>query len=211
MDRRGFGGSGDAPDYAIERDFEDVAAVVDEVAASTGGPVALWGHSYGAGCAMGGAALTGNVSHLILYEPGLGLSYASNTIEAIESALAAGDRETAIVTVLADLLELTEEEIDAFRASPLWPLRLAVAATIPRECRVEDSWVYRPGAFESITAPILMLAGSESPPSLKECTRLALDALPAATQLQVLDGHAHLAHKADPDLVAGIIREFVSS
>ena len=54
MDRRGFGASGDAPRYSIERDFEDVAAVVDAVAARTGGPVALWGHSYGANCAMGG-------------------------------------------------------------------------------------------------------------------------------------------------------------
>lgn len=58
MDRRGFGASGEASPYAIERDFEDVAAVVDAVAARTGGPVALWGHSYGANCAMGGAALT---------------------------------------------------------------------------------------------------------------------------------------------------------
>jgi pimeloyl-ACP methyl ester carboxylesterase len=61
MDRRGFGASGDTLAYAIERDFEDVAAVIDAVAALTGGPVAVWGHSYGANCAMGGAALTGNV------------------------------------------------------------------------------------------------------------------------------------------------------
>jgi HD-GYP domain-containing protein (c-di-GMP phosphodiesterase class II) len=43
MDRRGFGASGDTPDYSIEQDFADVAAVVDTVAARTGGPVALWG------------------------------------------------------------------------------------------------------------------------------------------------------------------------
>jgi pimeloyl-ACP methyl ester carboxylesterase len=48
MDRRGFGASGDTAGYSIEREFEDVAAVVDAVAARTGGPVALWGHSYGA-------------------------------------------------------------------------------------------------------------------------------------------------------------------
>jgi pimeloyl-ACP methyl ester carboxylesterase len=75
MDRRGFGASGDAVGYAIEREFEDVAAVVEAVAARTGGPVGLWGHSYGAGCAMGGAALTNNVHHLVLYEPGLGIPY----------------------------------------------------------------------------------------------------------------------------------------
>jgi pimeloyl-ACP methyl ester carboxylesterase len=51
MDRRGFGASGDTADYEIERDFDNVAAVVDTVAARTSGPVALWGHSYGANCA----------------------------------------------------------------------------------------------------------------------------------------------------------------
>ena len=75
MDRRGFGASGDAVGYAIEREFEDVAAVVEAAAARTGGPVGLWGHSYGAGCAMGGTTLTNNVHHLVLYEPGLGIPY----------------------------------------------------------------------------------------------------------------------------------------
>ena len=56
MDRRGFGASADIAPYSIERDFDDVAAVVDAVAAGAGGPVALFGHSYGASCAMGGAA-----------------------------------------------------------------------------------------------------------------------------------------------------------
>ena len=61
MDRRGFGASGDTAPYSIERDFEDVAAVVNAVAARTSGPVALFGHSYGANCAMGGAARTDDV------------------------------------------------------------------------------------------------------------------------------------------------------
>src|SRR5262245_11620130 len=62
LDRRGFGASGDTAGYAIESDCDDVAAVVDAVTARTGGPVALWGHSYGANCAMGGAARSTNVS-----------------------------------------------------------------------------------------------------------------------------------------------------
>jgi pimeloyl-ACP methyl ester carboxylesterase len=87
MDRRGFGASGDTADYSIEQEFADVAAVVDAVAARTGGPVALWGHSYGANCAMGGAALSDNVHQLILYEPSLGLSYPPGCIDTIEAAL----------------------------------------------------------------------------------------------------------------------------
>ena len=48
MDRRGFGASGDSADWSIERDFEDVAVVIDAVATRTRGPVSVWGHSYGA-------------------------------------------------------------------------------------------------------------------------------------------------------------------
>jgi pimeloyl-ACP methyl ester carboxylesterase len=59
MDRRGTGPAATRPGYDIEREFEDVAAVVEAVAARTGRPVTLFGHSYGAGTAMGGAALTG--------------------------------------------------------------------------------------------------------------------------------------------------------
>ena len=209
MDRRGFGASGDAPGYAIERDFEDVAAVVDAVAARTGGPVALWGHSYGANCAMGGAALTGAVHHLVLYEPSLGLRYPPGAIEGIEAALAAGDREGAIVAVLADVLELTDDEIDAMRSSPLWPVRLAATPTVPRECRAEDTWVYRAGQFDGITAPTLLLSGSDSLPGITEATDRAAAAIPGA-RVHVLEGHAHFAHKTDPAMVTAVIRQFLA-
>jgi pimeloyl-ACP methyl ester carboxylesterase len=209
MDRRGFGASGDVPEYSIERDFDDVAAVVDDVAARTGGPVALWGHSYGANCAMGGAARSENVGQLVLYEPSLGLAYPPGSIEAIEASLARGDRDAAIVAVLGDLLEMSDAEIDAMRASPLWPTRLAAAGTIPRECRAEDGWVYEPGQFDSITAPTLMLAGSDSVPDVKAATELAAAAIPRA-RVEVLDGHEHFAHKTDPEMVAALIHGFIA-
>jgi pimeloyl-ACP methyl ester carboxylesterase len=62
VDRRGRGGSGDSDDYAIGREFEDVAAVVD----SLGEPVNLLGHSYGALCALETALLARNVRKLVL-------------------------------------------------------------------------------------------------------------------------------------------------
>jgi 3-oxoadipate enol-lactonase len=209
VDRRGFGDSGDAAVYAIERDFEDVAAVVDAVAEHAGGPVALWGHSYGANCAMGGAAHTGKVHHLVLYEPSLGLSYPAGSIERIDTALAAGDNEAAITAVLVDILEMTDDEIDAFRSSPLWPTRLAAARTVPRECRAEQDWIYQPGQFGTITVPTLFLTGSESVPVVAKATDEAIAAIPHA-QRHVLDGHGHFAHKTDPAMVAAIIRDFVA-
>jgi pimeloyl-ACP methyl ester carboxylesterase len=140
MDRRGFGASGDAAGYAIQREFEDVAAVVAAVADRMGGPAALWGHSYGAGCAIGGTALTNKVRQLVLYDPGFGIAYPAGSIEAIEEAMAAGDRETAILAVLIGIVGMTEEEVDALRSSPRWPTLLAGTPTMPRECRAEDGW-----------------------------------------------------------------------
>ena len=110
---------------------------------------------------MGGAARTGAVGHLLLYEPSLGLSYPTGSIERIEAALAAGDNDAAIVGVLVDILEMTDDEIDAMRSSPLWQVRAPAAPTVPRECRAEEGWVYRPGQFDAITAPTLFLTGSE--------------------------------------------------
>ena len=67
VDRRGRGASSDSDDYAIEREFEDVAAVVD----SLGEPANLLGHSYGALCALEAALLSRNVRNLVLYDPGI--------------------------------------------------------------------------------------------------------------------------------------------
>jgi alpha-beta hydrolase superfamily lysophospholipase len=210
MDRRGFGASGDAAGYAIEREFEDVAAGVEAVAARAGGPVALWGHSYGAGCAMGGAALTGAVHRLVLYEPGLGISYPAGSIEAVEAALTAGDAATALLLVLVGIVGITDEEVASLRSGPRWPTMLASAPTVPRECRAEDGWTYRPGAFDGVAAPTLLLAGAESDPVLRQATDLALAALPGA-RVEVLDGHAHLAHRSDPSAESAFGRRSIGS
>ena len=210
LDRRGFGASAEeASPYTIERDFEDVAAVVDAVAALTGGPVALWGHSYGANCAMGGATMTGNIHHLILYEPSFGLTYPPGSIEAIQAAVDTGDRDEAIRRVLADILEMTDPEIEALRADPLWTTRLDAAHTVPRECRVEADWVFQPGQFSRATAPTLLLSGSESVTDVIKATHAAAAALPDA-RIHVLDGHAHFAHKTDPALITETITAFIT-
>jgi pimeloyl-ACP methyl ester carboxylesterase len=209
MDRRGRGASGDAPAYAIEREFEDVAAVVDAVAARTGGAVSLWGHSYGADCAMGAATLSGNVAHLVLYEPGLGVTCSDEVlaaIEAVDAAVAAGDLEGALLTALRDVVELTEDEVAFVRSGPAWPARLAAVPVLPREIRAEVDWVYGPGRFDGVTAATLLLAGADSPAAQQDATRRAAGAIRGA-RIRVLDGHGHIAHRTDPALVAGILAE----
>jgi pimeloyl-ACP methyl ester carboxylesterase len=208
MDRRGFGASGDGPSYSLDREFADVAAVVDEVAARSGRRVALWGHSFGAGCAMGAAARTENVGSLLLYEPGLGLPYPAGWIDQVERLVADGDPERAIVMVFRDLLEFTDEQIEQRRAEPDWAGRVATAPTVAREARAEQEWTYAGNPMGRILAPTLLLSGSESPPDIKRATAAARVAIPGA-RVRVLAGHAHVAQRTDPAMVAGIVREFV--
>ena len=209
LDRRGFGASGDGRDYSIERDFEDVAAVVEAVATRSGEPVTVWGHSYGANCAMGGADLSPAVRRLVLYEPSLGITFPAGAIEAAEAALAAGDREAAVERLLFDVFEMSQEEVDGVRSGPRWPVILASAHTAPREGRVEESWVYEPGRFDAIAAPTLLLSGSESPSSTIAATQRAADAIPDA-RIQTLEGHGHFAHRDDPAMVVSVIRAFLA-
>jgi len=213
LDRRGRGASGDAAGYAIEREFEDVAAVVDAVAVRTGQAVSVWGHSYGADCAMGAAARSGNVARLVLYEPGLGFACSDTALEAIaavDTAVAAGDFEGALLTALRGIVELTEDEIALVRSSPAWPARLAAVPVLPREIRAEVDWVYEPGQFDGVKAPTLLLAGAESPPAQQEATQRAAAAIPDG-RVRTLDGHSHIAHRVDPVLVAAIVCQFFQS
>src|SRR5215470_16425578 len=92
VDRRGRGGSGDAPDYSIEREFDDIAAVVDAI----GEPVLLLGHSYGAVCSLEASLRTQHVSKLVLYEPPIrtaGSLFPPGTVERLQVLLDAGDRD----------------------------------------------------------------------------------------------------------------------
>src|SRR3990172_2374863 len=78
--------SGDGPEYSLDREAEDVAAVVD----ATGGPAHLFGHSFGGACALEASLLTRNVGKLVLYEPPVAFSYAEGSIERQERLAAAG-------------------------------------------------------------------------------------------------------------------------
>src|SRR5436190_8552144 len=137
MDRRGRGGSGDAPAYAIEREFEDVAAVVAAVSAGSRSSVAVFGHSYGGRCALGAALLTDAIDRVVSYEGAptpAGASYHPAGIETrLREQLAAGDRDGALAIFLAEVVGMSADDLVAYRANPVWPLRAAAAGTILRE------------------------------------------------------------------------------
>jgi pimeloyl-ACP methyl ester carboxylesterase len=69
MDRRGRGKSGDGPEYAMEREADDVLAVLDAVGAEF-----LVGHSYGALCSILAAKRMDRLRRLVLYEPPFALT-----------------------------------------------------------------------------------------------------------------------------------------
>ena len=97
--------------------------------------------------------------------------------------------------------------LQQIQASPYWPRRIAAAGTIPRECRVEEEWV-DDSVFEGTTARTLFLTGADTVPELAAATRRLARSVPGA-QVRVIEGHDHFAHRADPELVCGMIRDFV--
>lgn len=207
MDRRGRGASGDAADYAIEREFEDVAAV----AGAASEPAVVFGHSYGALCALGAAPLTGAVRALVLYEPPLAVEGHALSTEAalagIERHLGAGDDERALEAFLREIAKLPSPLIDRLRRAPNWPMRVGAASTLPREARAPAAYGAR--RFVDVTVPTLLLTGTESPAHLREAIADLADALPDA-RLVEFDGHGHAADVADPDRVADVVFDFVT-
>ena len=162
----------------------------------------------GAGCAMGAAALAGNLSHLMLYEPSLGIAYPPGWIDANVKALDGGDADGVIRAVLMDILEMTVGDVEARRSTPQWAEYLRAAPTVLREARTENGWRYRPGVLAGVRASTLLLVGTETAPALMQSTLRAAAAIPGA-RTHVLGGHGHLACITNPAVVASIITEFV--
>lgn len=205
VDRRGRGASGDGGSYALEREFEDVAAVVRDA-----GPGAiLFGHSYGALCASGAAALLPDLPKLVLYEPPMGGVLAGEeTIERWERLIEDGDRGRAVEELLREIGGYGEREIAAMRMTPVWEAREQVIWTLPRELRAELRLRHDPERLEPIATPTLLLVGSRSPDWAVRSTDAFADALPNATVVR-LDGHGHGAVATAPELVASELGRFL--
>jgi pimeloyl-ACP methyl ester carboxylesterase len=215
LDRRGRGGSGDADAYALEREFEDLAAVVDHLAELSGSRVELFGHSFGGLCAFGAARLTRNVRRLVLYEgwpvpDPTKLLGPEGAIERVEALLAAGDTEAALECFYRELVGMSDELLDAFRSSPKWPDRVAAASTIPRETRAQARGLLDPAEAADLEVPVLLLVGGESPDHLTAGVQELGSVLPDA-RIAVLDGQEHLAYLEAPESFARTVRSFLQA
>lgn len=207
MDRRGRGESGDSTDYAMEREFEDVAGVIDSIDE----PASVVGHSLGALYSLEAALRTRNVDRLLLYEPAVSRGGAEvipeTVLDRIDHQIAEKDIEGALTTLLREA-GYTDEELELLRSKPWWPVGVGAADTITRELRVLNEYRFDPDRFAEFSVPTALLTGSESPSLFSDTVKRLHEALPNS-RIITIPGQAHEAMTTAPDLFVEKVVEFV--
>jgi pimeloyl-ACP methyl ester carboxylesterase len=205
-DRRGRGDSADGDAYAIEREFDDVVAVVR----AAGEGALLFGHSYGGLVAAGAAARLDGLPRIALYEGPMGGVLATEDWTArFEANLAAGRPEQAMRDFMRDVGGYTDAEIEAMEGTPAWQARIAASPTVPRELHAEQALATADLHLEQLAMPALILVGSRSPDWAKRSTAAYTAAMPGA-ELRTLEGQGHGAAVSAPELLAAELRAFLS-
>jgi pimeloyl-ACP methyl ester carboxylesterase len=208
VDRRGRGGSGDSADYSIEREFDDIAAVVDSI----GEPVVLLGHSYGAICSLEAATRTSLVHRLVLYEPPIPAGtpiYDQGVIDRLQAILDSGDRSGVVSTFFSEVVRMPESELEMLQSLPNWSARVAAAHTIPRELRGSEGYRLDPARLKELNVPTLLLLGGDSPRFFKAAIE-ALHAVLPSSRIAILPGQQHVAINSAPDLFLHEVLSFLA-
>jgi pimeloyl-ACP methyl ester carboxylesterase len=194
VDRRGRGASGDAPVYAVEREFCDLAAVVDDI----GSPVDVVAHSFGALCSLGAALHTTGMRRLVLYEPPVLQPVRSAADDRMAELLAHGQRAGVVRTFFRDIVGTAESQLQLIMTAPSWPSRVAAAHTVVRERLIDPPYRFCPELYAGLGVPTLLIAGGDSPPFLQASTAAVAAAVPGA-QVVVLEGEQHVAMDSAPE------------
>ena len=190
FDRRGRGRSGDTKPWALEREVEDVAALI----VAAGGSAALYTSSSGAAlglqAALAGIGLTG----LVLYEPPFfpGSAKASQ-IHDLQRFLQQGDRDGAMRYNLTNVVGIPAQVVDGMARSPVWAGMCAVAPTLVYDFSALDNvdtdpdWTAR---WSELAVPVSVCSGARSSPALISAADRVAAALPRA-QRHVLPDQDH--------------------
>ena len=205
-DRRGRGESGDTAPYAVEREVEDLAALID----GAGGEPAVYGHSSGAGLAVRATASGLPITRLILHEPPYGLDDEQSQDRAralSENVWAALDEDRpadAIRLFFADS-GMPPEMVEAMGADSKM---IALAPTMVHDFEVMGD--FGGGAIpedlvRDIAVPTLVIAGGASPDFFRETADQVTWLLPNAEQA-VLEGQDH---GASAEVVAPVASAFL--
>jgi pimeloyl-ACP methyl ester carboxylesterase len=209
VDRRSRGESGDGSTYAIEREIEDIAAVVDSI----GEPVNLLGHSFGGICALEAGLLTRNIRKLVLYEPsisvpGVPVDYAEGLTDRLQALLDVGDREGVLTTFYNQVTGMSPHEIEQLSSSPAWSARLAITHTLLREMQAEERYNFDAQRFRDLHTPTLLLLGGDSSKYFKEAIEVLRAALPNS-RIAIMPGQQHIAMYTAPDLFVSELVQFL--
>jgi pimeloyl-ACP methyl ester carboxylesterase len=203
MDRRGRPPSGDSKEYSIGKEADDIAAVVDSI----GTQVIVLAHSYGALASLVALDQLKTVSHLILYEPPVTLTpRETDAVANMERALGAADHTEVVTAFLRDQIGVPPEQIARMQASPIFPIVLQIAPTLPRESREVNTPRPLAESLAKWKAPTTVLLGSKSVGLLRDAAFFVRDTIPGC-RLVILEGQGHGAMMDAPDYFADKILE----
>ena len=202
-DRRGRGDSSDTWPYAVEREIEDLAAVI----AMAGGSAFVYGHSSGAVLAMRATAAGLPVPKLVVYEPPFVVDDSrepvpANFVETINELVSLGKRDEACIYFGTAVVGMPESMGEEMRKSPFWPGMVEMAHTMAYDGTVMGETMFgnplQSDPWVNITIPVLALDGGESPVWMHHGVEALVAILPNA-QHRRLEGQDHGA--ADDVLV----------
>ncbi|WSF37465.1 alpha/beta hydrolase [Streptomyces sp. NBC_01351] len=211
-DRRGRGDSGDGPVYDVQREVEDLDAVIGHA----GGEAMVFGMSSGAVLALEAAARGSAVSRLALYEPPfvtddsrapLPADYVAHLTELVERE-AYGD---AVAYFMTAAVGLPAEVVNGMRQAPFWAGMETTARTLPYDGMVMgDTMSGRPlpaDRWQSVTVPVLVGSGDAGAPHMLSGAR-ELAALADNFALRVFPGQEH---NIDPTRIAPALTDFFTA
>jgi pimeloyl-ACP methyl ester carboxylesterase len=204
-DRRGRGPSGDTPPYAIDREIEDIEAVVD----AAGGEAAIFGSSSGAVLAMFAAEAGVGIGKLTMWEPPFipeGFPKPpADQVEQYETMVAEGRRGDAVEFFMAKVVGMPAEFVAGARTQPWWGATEALAHTLAYDARIMGDYDIPIDRAANVKVPSLVVAGGADMPFMRETAQALADALPDG-QVRFLDGQGH---NVDMTVLAPVLKEFL--
>jgi len=204
-DRRGRGPSGDTPPYAIDREIEDIEAVVE----AAGGEAAIFGSSSGAVLAMFAAEAGLGIGKLAMWEPPFipeGFPKPpEDQVEQYETMVAEGRRGDAVEFFMARVVGMPAEFVAGARTQPWWGATEALAHTLAYDARIMGDYNIPVGRAGNVKVPALVIAGGADMPFMRETAQALADALPDG-QVRFLDGQGH---DVDMSVLAPVLKEFI--
>ena len=203
-DRRGRGDSGDTPPYAVEREVEDIGALIDEA----GGSAFVYGTSSGGVLALEVAASGLAIMKLALWEPPFVLDESrrppANTARTYTELVSAGRRGDAVEFFMSKVVGLPPEFVAHARTQPFWQAQEALAHTLAYDATVMGDYSLPVERAAAVTIPTLVIAGGQSFPFMHETARALANTIPDG-QHRTLEGQEH---NVDPAVLAPVLVEF---